>query len=152
MDLRRLITRRCKRTPPRDDLGAIGVAAARLFMRAALTYAEPNEFGCSPEKRVATWLFSLGAVRAVAELNALDAASTHTLALRFFSDFYQQSRIEAADRLSTLVHLGYQPRGSLVVAHGKRAMLDWLDGKNSPRRLREVLLAAPRLAPLASAH
>lgn len=152
MDLRRFVPRSRKRPPPSDDFGAIGAAAARLFMRAALTYADSNELARSPEKRVATWLFSLGAIRAVAVLNELDAAATHTLALRFFREFYRLSRVEAADHLNTLTHLGYQPRGSLLMAHGRRAMLDWLDGKNSPRRLREVLLATPHLEPLARAH
>jgi hypothetical protein len=148
MDLRRFVPRSRRRTPPSGDLGAISAAAARLFMRAALTHADSNELGRSPEKRVATWLFSLGAIRAVAELNELDAATTHTLALRFFREFYRLGRVEAADHLSTLTQLGYQARGYLLLAHGKRAMLDWLDGKNSPRRLREVLLAAPRLETL----
>jgi len=139
MELLKHTANRRRQWPPRDDLAAAAIGATRVFMRAALTYAEPNELGLCAEKRIATWLFSLGAIQAVAELNRLDGGSGHDLALRFFGKFYQQSRIEAAESVSTLLRLGHRREAQSIVSDGKRAMLDWLDGKNSPRRLRETL-------------
>jgi hypothetical protein len=139
MELLRHTASRHRQWPPRDDLTAAAIGATRVFMRAALTYAEPNELGLCVEKRIATWLFSLGAIRAVAELNHLDGSSSHELALHFFGRFYQQSRIEAAESVSTLIRVGHRHEAQSIVSNGKRAMLDWLDGKNAPRRLRETL-------------
>jgi len=128
----------------RDDVGPYA-DAVRIFLEAALDQVDPDDFARAPSRNVSTWLFSLGAVEALAMRLGISGRAALAIAVGAFEDFYHQDPVRAATIVGRLGELAKDSRWSGARTAGQQAMTDWLGGNGAcaHKRLGELLETAP---------
>ena len=121
------------------------VSGARIFLEASLEHIEAREIATGPEMRVATWLYSLGAVDALAKLAHLDRVEFLDAAIQFFSADCGVDEVTAAILVGSLQEMCEEGVWSGVRDDGEKAMADWLSmaDDRALARLRGLLDTTP---------
>lgn len=131
-------------TSSRPRLGIPAVASmVDLFMRAALDGLGPAELEDAPEKRVASWLFGLGAVGGVARDRGLGPDETLDAQIRFFVDLTGHSRRSAGEVVPAVLAMREHAGWRRLAECGSDAVLGWLAGHDTTGRLREAMASVP---------
>jgi hypothetical protein len=131
----------------------VGIEVVRLFLGASLEDIDAADFDRAPARKLSTWLFSLGAVDALAAHLSLEARPTTALAVDVFADFYALDPGNAATVVGRLRQLDESAHWRHAREAGRNAMRGWLRGteQNSQLALTRLLheaqsMSATRLA------
>jgi len=121
--------------------GSCSVGLARMFLGTALGRLDTADLDRTPLRKLAVWIFSLGAIDALAARLALDPGASRALAVEFFADFYALDPSVATTWVRRLRQLGETVHWRHAREVGDETMRRWLDGsdRDCQRQLTSLL-------------